>query len=439
MSAEERYKFEREAQKDPFLYEAMEGFENISSKELNSSLGELNSRLSNHKKQRKTIIWAAAASFLMIAAVSFVLYTWNSSELTDTNKTLSLQEANEEPEGSEETKLFKNANPTEPSDEISSSEPLKEDSPQPQKLETKVEESEEALISEPETDMAVAEESSDLEIDPETESLTLAYESELKTKETTPAKIETTTIQDSSVAKMLEGKAEGLATTRESSRSKRAKSATSRAEPSAAPASQNFLDKEEINAVAINGQIIDADDESPLMGSSILIKGGTVGTSSDLDGKFTIVVPNDSAVLVFSYIGYITQELKVGNNRELIIKLNIDNNTLSEVVMIQSKSEVGSQLPPRPKQGFFQFKRYIRDNLIYPKEAIDNNIEGKVIIEFTVQSNGTLSDFKVIESLGYGCDQEAIRLIREGPAWLPAEKDGQKISDQVRRSIRFKQ
>ena len=51
---------------------------------------------------------------------------------------------------------------------------------------------------------------------------------------------------------------------------------------------------------------------------------------------------------------------------------------------------------------------------------------------------GNLSDFKIIKSLGYGCDEEAIRLIKEGPAWISAFKDGKTISEEVKIKVTFK-
>ena len=70
----------------------------------------------------------------------------------------------------------------------------------------------------------------------------------------------------------------------------------------------------------------------PMIGVNVLVKGTTNGTITDFDGNFTINdVPSD-ATLVVSYIGYLTQEVKSGQN--LIIVLEEDNKTLDEVVVI---------------------------------------------------------------------------------------------------------
>ena len=67
-----------------------------------------------------------------------------------------------------------------------------------------------------------------------------------------------------------------------------------------------------------------------------MVKGTTIGTLTDGDGRFTIPdVPGSSnAVLVFSYVGFQTQEIKVGNTKNLTVKLQEDNMALDEVVVV---------------------------------------------------------------------------------------------------------
>ncbi len=56
-------------------------------------------------------------------------------------------------------------------------------------------------------------------------------------------------------------------------------------------------------------------------------------------------------------------------------------------------------------------KKFIRKNLRYPKEALENNIEGDVIVRFKVTGKGEVTSPEIIKSIGYGCDEEAIRLV----------------------------
>jgi TonB family protein len=90
-----------------------------------------------------------------------------------------------------------------------------------------------------------------------------------------------------------------------------------------------------------------------------------------------------------------------------------------------------------PAGGRKAFKQYLETNLRYPEQALKNNVEGKVTVQFTVESNGKLSDFKVLKGLGYGCDEEVIRLIQQGPAWSPSKRSTEPIRDKVKVRLRF--
>jgi TonB family protein len=82
-----------------------------------------------------------------------------------------------------------------------------------------------------------------------------------------------------------------------------------------------------------------------------------------------------------------------------------------------SNMEDADPIPSFPKGGFNRFERYVTRNLKYPTIARVNNINGIVEVGFDIQQDGRLTNFKVMQSLGYGCDEEAIRIIREGPEW----------------------
>ena len=82
--------------------------------------------------------------------------------------------------------------------------------------------------------------------------------------------------------------------------------------------------------ITINGNISDAQDLLP--GVSILEKGTTNGTSSDIDGNFSIKI-NQKATLVFSFIGYKTQEIKITNKKSLMVILEEDRSSLDEIIV----------------------------------------------------------------------------------------------------------
>ncbi|GHV57816.1 SusC/RagA family TonB-linked outer membrane protein [Bacteroidia bacterium] len=83
----------------------------------------------------------------------------------------------------------------------------------------------------------------------------------------------------------------------------------------------------------IKGKVTDATGES-LIGVSIQVKGSNIGTASDLDGNYELNVPSASAVLQFSYIGYVTKTETVGSRTIINISLSEDNNILDELVVV---------------------------------------------------------------------------------------------------------
>ncbi len=85
------------------------------------------------------------------------------------------------------------------------------------------------------------------------------------------------------------------------------------------------------NSVTISGRIVGEKGES-LPGVNIVVRGTTNGTISDADGKFTIKT-NPKAVLTFSYIGYITQDIAIGNQKNISIRLKEDTKTFDEIIV----------------------------------------------------------------------------------------------------------
>ncbi len=86
------------------------------------------------------------------------------------------------------------------------------------------------------------------------------------------------------------------------------------------------------NPIPITGTVTDKLDE-PLIGVSVRLDGTTTGTLTDIDGKYSINAPENST-LIFSYIGYIPQEVKVGTNTVINVSLEGDNKLLNEVVVV---------------------------------------------------------------------------------------------------------
>ena len=84
--------------------------------------------------------------------------------------------------------------------------------------------------------------------------------------------------------------------------------------------------------ITVSGTVIDPEGE-PLIGASVLVRGETLGTATNIDGEYTISVPSDGA-LVFSYVGYATQEIPVNGQSVINVTMNVNSEVLGEVVAI---------------------------------------------------------------------------------------------------------
>ena len=86
-------------------------------------------------------------------------------------------------------------------------------------------------------------------------------------------------------------------------------------------------------SISVSGTITDVED-LPVPGVNILVKGTLTGTASDANGRYTISVPNSNAVLVFSSIGFASQEIAVGNRTNINVTLLEDASQLEEIVVV---------------------------------------------------------------------------------------------------------
>jgi Ca-activated chloride channel family protein len=93
----------------------------------------------------------------------------------------------------------------------------------------------------------------------------------------------------------------------------------------------------------ITGTITDVENSSPLPGVNVLVKGTSIGTTSDAKGNYEIILPQPSGVVVFSYIGYKTLEVKVNNRQVVDVKLTPDVEMLQEVVTIHRSRAVAKK------------------------------------------------------------------------------------------------
>jgi len=82
---------------------------------------------------------------------------------------------------------------------------------------------------------------------------------------------------------------------------------------------------------------------------------------------------------------------------------------------------------------------YINSNIVYPEQAVENNVEGTVRVQFVVNENGTISDVETVgPKLGYGLEEEAVSAVRKLPKWTPGKVGGKNVKTRLSVPITYK-
>ena len=79
--------------------------------------------------------------------------------------------------------------------------------------------------------------------------------------------------------------------------------------------------------------------------------------------------------------------------------------------------------------GMKELLKYMKENVQYPEEAIEKGIEGRVICQFTVKTDGSIDNIVVLKSIHKSLDEEAIRLIKNMPKWKPGKNYKGEVQD----------
>jgi TonB family protein len=209
-----------------------------------------------------------------------------------------------------------------------------------------------------------------------------------------------------------------------------------------ANAQNNFT----LSTKTVYGKVTLSDDGTGIPGVNVMVVGTDLGTVTDINGNYQIRVEDEkNATLAFSFIGMQSKEMPLGDAEKVDVQLDQDVSQLSEVVVTgfgtdngPLKEDLATFQLAAPAGGRGAFKQYLETNMHYPEQALANEVEGKVTIQFTVESSGRITDFKVLKGLGYGCDEEVIRLIKNGPKWQPSKRADEPVKDNVKVRMKFR-
>jgi hypothetical protein len=201
----------------------------------------------------------------------------------------------------------------------------------------------------------------------------------------------------------------------------------------------------------ISGEVTDSSGR-PIPGVTVLVKGTNKGTITDQNGKYSCNDVPDSSFLVFSFIGMKSQEIPLENKVQMDISLKEENLALSEVVVVgygtQRKSSVtGSASSVKAKQivdgkaspagGWKAFEEYLKAELSAPETGKPGE-KTIVRLSFVITETGEKEQYQILKGKDETYTKEAIRIVRDGPAWMPEVREKTPQKSVVKLKLVFK-
>jgi|LFRM01.1.fsa_nt_gb TonB family protein len=237
------------------------------------------------------------------------------------------------------------------------------------------------------------------------------------------------------------------------------------------------------NTFLISGKVND-DRSIPIQGASVVLKGTNMGTITDSNGNFQLKVPSNDGSIDISFIGYKTEELVINklksSNGEMTTEIPVifrlqgegvesydgptpDNGVVvvgfgsQTSLMYKFPKKATSNIPDTPQDsaetneifvvveeqpefpgGNDAMMKYLADNVSYPVIAKENGIQGRVICDFLVRKDGSITDVKVARGVDPSIDKEAVRVIEQMPKWKPGMQRGQAVNVRYTLPVTFK-
>ncbi len=203
-----------------------------------------------------------------------------------------------------------------------------------------------------------------------------------------------------------------------------------------------YESKNSFNYKTINGVIVGAEDDLSIPGVSIILKDNpSIGTISDLDGKFQLTVPKDDEelmTLIASFVGMKTQEIFLNDDSTLLVYMEPEVLAMDEVVVTgygagEKRDEISTSISAKPPASLIKskYKKQILEELDYSKFS---GFPGKhkIKVSFTVGEDGSLFNFNFSNTPDAMFSNEIKRIILELGNWVPATENNINVSSKVK-------
>ncbi|HYW95627.1 MAG TPA: M56 family metallopeptidase [Bacteroidales bacterium] len=230
----------------------------------------------------------------------------------------------------------------------------------------------------------------------------------------------------------------------------------------------SFIVNNNISNGTINGKVVFAQTGEPAPGASVVIKGTTIGTVADRQGEFKLSA-DKKVTLVVSFVGFASQQVKASPGEYVNVALEkneyeIDINEPAPPAKAEKPARVSppakavkpakvsadekvedtntvffivEDMPSFPG-GKKALHDYVYSHLEFPEAARREGIdEGQVVVDFVVNTDGSLSDIDVEDSSNKVFNEAALNVFRDMPKWNPGKQRGKSVRVNVRVPVRF--
>lgn len=215
------------------------------------------------------------------------------------------------------------------------------------------------------------------------------------------------------------------------------------------------------DTITVSGLVTSAVDGKALPGAIVTVASTGKGTPTDAQGRYTLRNVPEKAMLSISFVGFTLKVIPV--NGQKTIDARLEPSPVDELpTMGATKSYKGIKpnpampirTPPSSETingkvytaveepavfptGIPGLMQYIAHSLQYPVKAQSAGIQGKVLVQFIVLPTGAIGSATVKKGLGSGCDEEALRVVRQMPHWIPGKQNGKPVATQFVLPIQF--
>ena len=182
----------------------------------------------------------------------------------------------------------------------------------------------------------------------------------------------------------------------------------------------------------------DEDKSTPIVGAVILVDGTKKGTVTDREGKFQIEVSMGDKITA-SYVGYESKTIgvsKVYSESSKSGEYYIGLHKESESVDPEKVYDVVEEMPEFPGGPAALYETLVK-SIQYPEEARIKGAQGRAIVTFVVEKDGSISNARMVKSVDPSLDAEALRVVNSMPKWNPGKQNGEPVRVKYTTPVRF--